>query len=145
MVTKAHTSIPAREIDAEMRRRGCCVVHLPNTAIRFEISVRGVEVNADGMRYVMQQQRDLNRDCITFRVTVDGRWECLAAQEGFDGMSYFEVLDKAGDPFADNNRYQPGPSSLHWERASTQGECASVGAKPTWHEVYERNKKLLLC
>ena len=127
MVAKTHTSIPAKQIDDEMRRCGRCVVRLPNTTLEFELSSRGVEVNADGMRYVMYQERNIERDCITFRVTVDGRWECLATQKGYDGMSYFEVLDKAGDPFY---FYRPG-------------EYVSVGALAS--PANEKRKVLLLC
>jgi hypothetical protein len=39
-----------------------------------------------------------------------------------------------------NNRYQPGPSSLHWERASTQEQLNKLTSPAA-----ERNRKLLLC
>jgi hypothetical protein len=97
VVIKYHTTLPAQQIDDALRRSGLCVVRIPDTIIEFEITHRGVEVVAENMRYVMYQERDFCRDMLEF--TVDGRWECRAWQEGFDGLSHFEVIDKAGDPF----------------------------------------------
>lgn len=97
MVVKYHTTVPAQQIDDELRRSGRCRVRLPNTIIEFEITHRGVEVVAENMRYVMHQYRDVHREWVTFSVTVDGRCECTT-HEGFDGQVHFYVLDKAGDP-----------------------------------------------
>jgi hypothetical protein len=125
MVTKTHTSLPAKTIDDEIRRCGRCLVRLPNTHLEFELTRRGVEVNAGGTRYVMHQARDFERDGVVFSVTVDGRWVCKASQYGYDGTSTFEVLDWAGDPF-----YRPG-------------EYVSVGTLAS--PANEKRKVLLLC
>ena len=98
MATKATTTVSTEHIDTALRSQGQLTVRVNGSPMLFEITRRGVEVNAGGTRYVMHQSRDIERGCITFRVKVDGRWECTATQ-GFDGMNYFEVLDKVGDPF----------------------------------------------
>jgi hypothetical protein len=98
MATKATTTVSAEHIDEALRQRGQLTVRVNDSPMLFELTRRGVEVNAGGTRYVMCQARDIERDCITFRVKVDGRWECTATQ-GRDGVSHFEVIDKAGDPF----------------------------------------------
>lgn len=99
MVTKSHITVQEKYIADELRRLGRCVVRLPNTAIEFEISHRGVEVVADGTRYMMLRDRDICYDRVEFYVKIHNRWECRATQESFDGLRHFEVIDKAGDPF----------------------------------------------
>lgn len=99
MITKRHTAVPpVQYIDDELRRSGRCVVRLPNTAIEFEITYRGVEVVFDGSRYVMMCDRDIRYDRMEFYVKIHNRWDCRAMQEGIGSVSHFEVIDKAGDP-----------------------------------------------
>ena len=148
MVTKTHVRLPAKTIDDSIRSGGRCNVHLQNTPILFEVTRRGVEVIYNGNHYTMYQERNIERDCIVFRVTVDGRWECLAAQEGFDGMSYFEVIDKAGDPFKTQYKYEQYGVDVPLTNDAGDplyrpGEYVSVGALTS--PAYEKKKVLLLC
>jgi hypothetical protein len=108
-------------------------VRLPNTSLEFEITRRGVEVNAEGMRYVMYQERNIERDSIVFSVTVDGRWVCRVSQCGYDGTSTFEVLDKCGDPIVRNDDY--------WEKEYAAAFQTPLLTSP----ANEKRKVLLLC
>jgi hypothetical protein len=120
-------------------------VRLPNTSLEFEITRRGVEVNAGGTRYVMYQERNIERDNIVFSVTVDGRWVCRVSQYGYDGTSTFEVLDKGGDPFKTQYKYEQYGLDVPLTGDAAAGISSYTQGRATAALANEKRKVLLLC
>lgn len=102
-MASTHTAcVPARQLDADVRRCGRAVVRVPGCKGEFSVEPGKMTFHdGEGMNYVMYVQRRIEFDDVLCTVETP-RYSVRATQTGFEGKAVFTVTDnydRAPTPF----------------------------------------------